>query len=103
MATDYAGQYAASHPGAGAASFSQRMEMAIVKNAGFIYNESASTPGHAARAFYASQMVKPGAATNNAPAWVEQCAVQGFACDGTTTDLNIDGVLSSEWNLMANA
>lgn len=102
MATDYAGQYLASHPGAPTPTFVQRMEMAIVKNAGFIYTETftAKTP---VRQQLANRVTQPGVAANFAAAFVEQAAVQGFACDGTTTDAQIDGVISSEWNMLAGA
>lgn len=102
MAADYAGQYIASHPNVTTPTFAQRVEMALVKNAGFIYTETftAKTP---ARAALANRIAQPGVATNYAPAFVEQAAAQGFACDATTTDAQIDGVVSSEWNLVANA
>lgn len=102
MATDYAGQYTASHPGTLTPTFIQRMEMAIVKNAGFIYTET-FTAKTLVRQQLASRIAQPGVAANFAAAFVEQAAVQGFACDNTTTDANIDGVVSSEWNLLAGA
>lgn len=102
MATTYAGMYTAVNPAITTPTFSQRMEMAIVKNAGFIFGEifTAKTPARAALAF---KVCQPGVAANFAPAFVAQAAAQGFACDATTTDAQIDGVISSEWNLMADA
>lgn len=104
MATDYAGQYAASHPPVLAANvtFVQRMEMAIVKNAGFIFTEVFTTKTPARQAL-ATRVCQPGVASNFAPAFVEQAAAQNFSCDINTTDAQIDGVVSSEWNLIANA
>jgi hypothetical protein len=103
MATDYAGQYTASHPVVSLPSFAQRMEMALLHNAANIYNEATTTPGHAARAALANGMSRPGAAAMQAPLFVELAATQGFACDSTTTDVNIDGVISSLWNMVAGA
>lgn len=102
MAADYAGQYTASHPNVTTPSFAQRVEMGLLKAAGNIYSET-FTKQTPARQVLASKIAQPGVATNYAPVFVEYAAVQGFACDATTTDAQIDGVVSSEWNLVANA
>lgn len=104
MATDYAGQYAASHPPIIPANvtFVQRVEMGIIKAAENIYSE-AFTRQTLVRQQLCNRVTQPGVAANFAPGWVEHAASQGFACDSTTTDANIDGVISSTWNLLAGA
>lgn len=99
----YATEYTAAHPTVVSPTFVQRVEMMLVTQAGFIYNENASTGGHAARAAYANRIAQPGVAANTAPGWVNLCAAQGLACDNTTTDAQMDGVAGSEWNLMSGA
>jgi hypothetical protein len=98
----YATEYTASHPTVTTPNFTQRVEMALIANAGFIYFE-AFTQQTPARQALARLYGQTGGAANAAPAWVELCAAQALACDGTTTDAQIDAVLSSRWNMVAGA
>lgn len=103
----YAAQYAAAHPAQPGTTpppvtFAQRMEMAVSTAAMYIYSETvtAKTP---ARKILANRIAQPGGAANHAQTFVQFAAVQGFACDDTTTDGQIDGVTGSVWDLVANA
>jgi hypothetical protein len=101
----YATEYTASHPTVTTPNFAQRVEMALIVNAGFIYVEDPNNlnPQHPARAVLAMRYGQTGAAANAAPGWVELCAAQALTCDATTTDAQIDGVISSRWNMVAGA
>ena len=76
-----------------------RVEAGIVQSAIEIYNESTTTPGHLARAAYATKVLgNPGAYSGP---WLWALASQGMT--DQSTDAEILSAISSVWNALAGA
>lgn len=92
-------------------NFRQRIRTLVLLEAGVVYNESAATPNHTARANYASKLAQaPGLADSLAPVLASRTNIAASTvtynfdagrAETDATDAAIRSQIATDWNYLA--